>query len=247
MFASAKWYDRTINFSARLARELPVLIDVLGPPGEGGVLDAGCGTGHQACALAERGYRVVGADASEEMLDLARRRAGEGSAAVEFERTPYATMHEKLGGGFDGVYCLGNSLAAAATADEVAEAIDQFARCLRPGGRLFVQILNFVPMRSMVPCVRGPRVSTVDGREYVSVRQFHFSGDSVQVTNITIWNDSGWKQRAHGGTLYPIGLDELQKWCDTSGLRIDEKWGSYAREPFDVDSSTDLLIAGTRL
>src|SRR5215210_8056241 len=40
------------------------------------VLDVGCGTGTLTSALAERGARVWGVDPSEEMLVLARQRAG---------------------------------------------------------------------------------------------------------------------------------------------------------------------------
>ena len=35
------------------------------------VLDLACGTGSLSCVLAERGYEVIGADASEEMLSMA--------------------------------------------------------------------------------------------------------------------------------------------------------------------------------
>ena len=247
LFLSAEWYDRSINWSARLERELPVLIDLFGPPGAGGIVDAGCGTGRQACALAQHGYRVVGADAGEEMLEVARQHARKADVAVDFVHTTYATMQDRIGGGFDGIFCLGNALSAAGTAGGVAEAIEQFARCLRPGGRFFVQILNFAPMRSEQPCVRGPRVSCVDGREYVSVREFHFGPDTVRITNITLFNDSGWKKRVHGGSLYPISVDELVAWCRASGIRIDHTWGSYARDPFDIDASTDLIVAGTRV
>ena len=246
VFRSADWYDRSINWSARLGRELPVLMEVFGPPGAGGLIDAGCGTGRQARALSERGYRVVGADASEDMLAVARRPAQSASPPVEFVLTPFATMYETLGGGFDGVYCLGNSLAAAGTRDEVGVAVTQFARCLRPGGRLFIQVLNFAVMRLESPCVRGPRVSVVDGREYLSVRQYQFLEDRVEVTNITLWQDHGWQKRIGGGRLYPVELDELGTFCEKAGLHIDQTWGKYAREPFDRSSSMDLLIAATR-
>ncbi len=245
LFAHAEWYDRTINWSARLSREIPVLLDVFGPPATGSILDAGCGTGHQACALSGRGYHVVGADAGEEMLNLARRTAQAESKEVKFVLTPYATLYEKVGGGFEGIYCLGNALAAAGTREAVSEAITQFARCLRSGGRLFIQILNFPRMRSEVPCVRGPRVATADGVEYVSLRHFVFFGDSVQVTNLTLWRDSDWKCHTHTGTLYPVGLDELRTWCELSGLHIDDTWCGYSREAFDADHSTDLLIVAT--
>ena len=142
---------------------------------------------------------------------------------------------------------MGNSLAAAGTKDGAVEALDQFGQCLRLGGRLFLQVLNFAAMRRQNPCVRGPRIAVVDGREYVSVRHFCFIEDRVEVTNITLWQDDGWQKHTHSGRLYPIEFHELRSFCETSSLRIDEVWGSYAREPFDPDSSVDLLIAATRL
>ncbi|MHC4696572.1 MAG: class I SAM-dependent methyltransferase [Planctomycetota bacterium] len=247
LFSQADLYDRSINWSARIAREVPLLIDVFGPPGNGGIIDAGCGTGRQACALAEHGYRVVGTDSSEEMLDVARRLARCDSREIEFVHAPYAETHHCLGGGFDGVYCLGNALAAASTRDAVAEAIEQFGRCLHTGSRLFVQVLNFELIRRDVPHVRGPRVANVDGRQYVSVRHFQFFDDYVQVTNVTLWHEGDWQQRSHVGRLYPVSLDELRAFCGRSHLRVDEVWGSYARDRFDVGGSTDLLVVATRV
>ncbi len=245
-FLDPCWYDKGINWSARLGREIPLLVDVFGEPGDGGLIDAGCGTGRQVCALAQQGYRMVGADASDEMIVMARSLARELAVDAAFHVSPYAEMNERLGGGFGGVYCLGNALAAAGSEDAVREALGQFSKCLRAGGRLFVQVLNFEPMRKELPCVRGPRVSVVDGREYISTRNFQFYDDRAVVTNTTLWQDDGWKQRSHSGRLYPLSLEQIQTWCAEVGLRIDETWGNYQRDEFDVTSSVDLIFVATR-
>ena len=66
------------------------------PPREGmDVLDVGCGTGIQLASYQEAGCRVSGIDASQAMLNVARRRLGEradlqlGDAA----RMPYPDGH----------------------------------------------------------------------------------------------------------------------------------------------------------
>ena len=243
----AEWYDRTIDWPGRLGREIPMLTDVFGPPGDGGIVDAGCGTGRQACALAKRGYRVTGADSSEEVLDVPRRTAEAMSQQVRFILTPYATLHDEVSGGYDGLYCVGNGLAAAGTIEAASHAVTQFARCLRPHGRLLIQILNFRSMRAETPCIRGPTLATVDGVEYVSVRRFHFSGDSVEVTRITLSKEMDWKYGTRVGTFCAISPEQLREWCRSAGLRIDQTWGSYDREPFDVNRSTDLLVVATRV
>ncbi|MGE5813136.1 MAG: class I SAM-dependent methyltransferase [Acidobacteriota bacterium] len=61
-----------------------VLFDFLGNVAGLAVLDVGTGTGRAAIALAERGARVRGVDASSEMLAVARRRADSAGLDVEF-------------------------------------------------------------------------------------------------------------------------------------------------------------------
>ena len=75
----------------RLADELETamileLLEPVAPPAT--VLDAGCGTGHFAEALAGRGYRVVGIDLASAMLGRARERVP--VAAADGLRLPFA-------------------------------------------------------------------------------------------------------------------------------------------------------------
>ena len=246
MFDSAEWYDIGVNWSARLKREVLVLCDVLGPPGEFGVLDAGCGTGRQAVAMVQAGYRVTGQDAADQMLRVASERAAAAGVHVPWVGCRFESLHESVTHFFDGVYCIGNSLAAAGSADAVRAAVGNFAAVLRPGGRLFVQIVNFARMRQEHPCVRGPRVSRVGGTEYVSFRVFHFEPESTAVVNITAWNDGEWRQRSHCGRLYPIEIEELERVLADAGMRVDAWYGDYQRRPFDRARSGDLIAVATR-
>jgi len=248
IFASAEWYDRTIDWSARLTRELPVLRDVVGSPGAGGLIDAGCGTGRHTLALAQLGYSVCGIDASAEMIGQAESFCQGASVEVgpRFFASTYADMISKVGEQNDAVICLGNALAAAGTRGAVETAIGAFGQCLRPAGKLFLQILNFAAMRQETPCVRGPRVATVAGREYVSCRHFHFAGDAADVTNVTVWKEKTWRMHSRCGTLFPLELPDLSTWCESASLQVDALWGSYAREPFDRSRSNDLIVVATR-
>lgn len=246
IFDSPEWYDISINWDARLEREIPVLRDVMGPPGELGLLDAGCGTGHQAVAMVQAGYRVTGQDAADQMLRVASEHAAAAGVHVPWVGCPFESLQESVTHFFDGVYCIGNSLAAAGSPDAVRKAVGNFAAVLRPGGRLFLQIVNFALMRQEHPCVRGPRVSCVGGTEYVSFRVFHFEPESAEVISITAWNDGQWRQRSHSGRLYPIEFDELERVLADAGMRVDAWYGDYQRRPFDRARSGDLIAVATR-
>jgi ubiquinone/menaquinone biosynthesis C-methylase UbiE len=77
----APYYDAIALLVAPLRRRVVAFAEL--PPGSR-VLDVATGTGAQALAFARQGYRVVGIDLVEEMLEVARRKPG--SDAVHFER-----------------------------------------------------------------------------------------------------------------------------------------------------------------
>lgn len=69
------------------------------------VLDVGTGTGRAAIALARRGADVTGVDASAEMLEVGRRRAGEANVRVTFVRGD-AHHLDFADRSFDAIVCL---------------------------------------------------------------------------------------------------------------------------------------------
>ncbi|AEH36714.1 class I SAM-dependent methyltransferase [Halopiger xanaduensis] len=99
------------------------------PPVDGlRVLDAGCGDGHYAARLADRGADVLGIDASQEMIRTAEERHGD---RVDFRRARVDEPLEFLeDDSFDLVCCqhVFSHLPSLETP------VEEFARVLRPGG-----------------------------------------------------------------------------------------------------------------
>lgn len=241
LFNSARWYDMGVNWQARLGREAPVFKDVFGPPGPLGLLDAACGTGRHVAALAREGYRMTGLDRSADMLTVAREhldRSGVKATLIEasMEDIPPGV------GPLDGVYCVGNSVAATGSPEAARRSVVSMARVLAPGGRLFVQILNFEKLRQQRPAIRGPRACRLGDVEYVSTRVFTFQGDFVEITNVTLWREDGWRQHAFCGRLYAVSSAELCAWSAEAGLIVDALYGNYDRVPFDAAASDDVIL-----
>lgn len=107
--AMAERFER-MRFSGPIGRLLAdsqeqVIARFLEPLSGRAVLDVGTGTGRAAIALAQRGAVVTAVDASDEMLAVARRRAGEAGITVVFGRDDVHRLRFD-DGAFSAVVCL---------------------------------------------------------------------------------------------------------------------------------------------
>ena len=100
------------------------------PAGVRSVLDLCCGTGLLAGELIARGYRVVGVDASDAMLALARERLGPEAALSRITLPDLAVE-----GVFDAAVCTFDGLNYLSP-DDLRLTVDAVAGCVRPAGWL---------------------------------------------------------------------------------------------------------------
>jgi SAM-dependent methyltransferase len=119
-------YDRPLRLFPIEEPPMTALIDTLRP---GTVLDAACGTGRYSTKLAERGHEVIGVDQSAAMLDLARAKL----PAADFRQGDLTAL-PLTDRSVDAVVCA----LALVHVPHVGSALDEFARVLRPGGRLII-------------------------------------------------------------------------------------------------------------
>ena len=98
------------------------------------VLDAGCGSGRYAVALARLGYRVTGVDRSQELLAEARAAAARAALPIALVEGDLANLAPcARPGGYDALVCRGVLNDVIGAADRAA-VLDAFGRALRPGG-----------------------------------------------------------------------------------------------------------------
>lgn len=108
-------------------------LDWMGFTGGGAVLDAACGMGQWSVALAERYSNVWGVDLDSGRLRVATGlAAGHESPGLAFARSRMEALPFS-NGSFDAVFCYGAVMFA-----DVGQALAEFSRVLRPGGRLYV-------------------------------------------------------------------------------------------------------------
>jgi SAM-dependent methyltransferase len=121
----------------------------IGPPQGVRVLDCACGSGFPALGLVARGYDVTCTDGSSLMLEHFARNAGLEGVDVRAQRLSWDELPGRYPGRFDvvlnrgcGNYRYAGVWDHGGLADRgaMAEAIGHWVACLRPGGRLYVDI-----------------------------------------------------------------------------------------------------------
>ncbi len=103
------------------------------------VADLACGTGSATRILAQRGYRVIGVDLSEEMLTQAMDKCADLDNCPRFVHQSLQEL--RLARGVDLAVCFLDSLDYILDPDDCAQAIRRVYRALNPGG-IFIFDVN---------------------------------------------------------------------------------------------------------
>lgn len=148
----AAGYDpltRDVNYE-ELADYLAGRLGGRGVPEGGLLLDLACGTGSLACALAERGYEVIGVDSSPDMLSVAQSKAYDVS---DTQPRPVFIMQDMrsldLYGTVAGAVCTLDGLNHILDEDGFDEVLRRLALFIEPGGCLVFDINTPCKLRGL--------------------------------------------------------------------------------------------------
>jgi SAM-dependent methyltransferase len=130
----ALWGARPADWALSEDQQVPTYEEALRRVGlEPGqlVLDIGCGVGAFLCLVAARGAHVFGLDASEALLEVARRRLPDADLQVgEMEALPYDDDTFDLVTGFNSFFF----------ANDIVAALREAGRVAKPGAPVVIQV-----------------------------------------------------------------------------------------------------------
>ena len=156
------------------------------------ILDASCGNGIQATALAKEGFNITATDISEDMLELAKKYAS--SRDVHFPIMPisWQELPTYFKETFDLVFCWGNSISHSPDEKAMINNFQSFYKITAPGGRIIIETRNWDKLIRDKIRFENLKLRTYKGKQYIP---------------FYIWNIRDFNQPAH----VEIILTELMK------------------------------------
>lgn len=241
----AKAFDAMTDWPKRLAYEMPFIQKALDEHGARSILDVACGTGWHAITLAQKGYRVLGCDASPEMIKQAKANAVRARVKVTFEVADFKEL-DKFSEKFDALLCLGNSLPHLLSKKALLQAFQQMRFRLKPGGVLLLHNLNYD-----LRVKKKPRFFSANGNEDALVWRFADYGSKFINFHTALFVKSrdskdaqkvSWAVEVNSTKQRPLLRRELQTLLEKAGFRNMKFFGGLDGSPFIRDKSGDLVI-----
>jgi SAM-dependent methyltransferase len=233
-----KYYDQIFPLEEEILGFLRIRF-----AGRDSVLDIACGTGTYSLALGDSVKRVAGVDLDAGMIASAREKARrEGKEkSVSFYVGDMRDPVRAAGAGFEGLYCIGNSLVHLENRGEVEGALKGFRDALGPQGLLVLQIINFD--RILDRKVR--ELPTLKGLNVEFTRHYLPGEDEQHVifeTELLIKEPKGsYLQRV---SLLALRSADLTGLLEKAGFEDIRLYGSYGGTPYaKADSFLSLVEA----
>jgi SAM-dependent methyltransferase len=214
----------------RTAREVDGLWALLNLKPGSRVLDAPCGFGRIARALAERGAEVLGVDASPVQIERAESERGE----IPRERLRYLLhdVRNPLGEtGFDAAINVFSSIGYGSDDDDLA-AFQRMKNAVRPGGLVLIETLHRDALSASLARGGHPGMRLPDGTLLVEVQSF----DAIAGRMNTVWHWSGPAgsgQKAASIRIYSI--TEIVRMLERAGLRFRSAHAGCSTDPFRAE------------
>jgi ubiquinone/menaquinone biosynthesis C-methylase UbiE len=250
MYRWAEYYDLTqrgvagdIDFYLEMAKQA-----------EGEILDLACGTGRIAIPLAEAGLKVTGLDLSAEMLKRAEQKAQERGVAdrITFLQGDMRTFD--LGKTFPLIMIPFRSFLHLLHIHEQMKALACVRKHLSPGGKfvmnVFVPKISHLYEESEKMSLRG--TYRLDSGEEIAMWDYTRYDHFQQLSEVTrtyerISPEGVVTEKVVGRfTLRYIFPAELHHLLRLNGFKVTQRYGSFAKTPFDA-SSTELIVVAEAL
>lgn len=200
--------------------------------GEGRALEFAIGTGRIAVPLSARGVEVHGIEISEPMVAVLQSKPEAADISVTIGDMATATVD----GSFSLVYLVYNTVTNLLEQDEQVACFVNAAAHLEKGGRFVVE--TFVPRVRRLGV--GETFLPFDVSEHhVGIDEFDVVNQRLTSHHYRIREGTAAKFESRHRYAWPAEYDLMAR---IAGMELEQRWGSWARDPFTEDSESHVSV-----
>ncbi len=204
------------------------------------IIEVGSATGNLTRALAERGYRVVGIDLNESMVQTAKQE--DALPNLEYWHMDMLEVDKKFAeNSFSGVVCFGNTLVHLPTREKIFDFIKKTAKIIDARGWFFLQIVNY----DRILRERIKELPVIENEKIKFERFYTISQAEKSVlfrTRLRVKNQNRvYEQEVK---LQALCREELERALKESGFNKNEFFGDFKLTPYSVESPAIVVRAG---
>lgn len=208
------------------------------------VVDFGCATGSQVLDLARSGWRAIGWEPCEAMLEIARRKGKELGLGASFE--PYS-MEEAAAriepGSADLALCLGNTLPHLGGEDELGRFVEALALIAAPGGAVALQLLNY---DLVLPLLREGRFGFPVLRAAGASFERSYSTEPDGRILFSTGLEYGGSRYAESGRLFPFSRSAIASALEAAGFEEIASRSAWDEPSFESAEDRYLVMTARR-
>ena len=256
--AATSDYDTFVDWTKRLARELPFFRRLFDEVGVKSVIDVGAGSAKHAIEFASWGLAVDAVDPSESMLAvaeenvaLAAERIAEAGGELRLAAASFGELASRGLGPADALVCAGNALPHVGGLEALDAALADFAAVLRPGGVVVLHLLNHARLlegrpRSVPPVVRETPEGT---RVFLRVIGYPEPPDHLDFDFLTLQRDAegAWTVASRRSPHTALPLVLLREHLERAGFERIEAFGDHSGRALDEAKDESVIVVARRV
>ena len=206
------------------------------------VLDLACGTGSLTVELAKRGYDMIGADVSEDMLEIAREKCEEAGTQVLFLQQDMREF--ELYGTVGAIVCTCDSLNYVTEKEDVLQVFRLANNYLDPGGLFIFDINTEYKFRSVL--ADTCRAETYEDAAYIW-ENYYYEEEKINEYQVTFFREdpeSGLYERSeetHYEKAY--SAEEIKELLERAGLRCEGVYDAFTMDQPRPESERICFVA----
>jgi SAM-dependent methyltransferase len=200
--------------------------------GGGRALELGIGTGRIALPLARRGVPVHGIDLSNAMVTRLRAKPGGGDIGVTIGDFATTTVE----GSFTLAYLVFNTIMNLTTQEAQVACFRNVAAHLELGGRFVIEV--GVPNLQRLPPGETLRAFHVSETRW-GIDEFDVANQGLTSHHLRIVDGELDRVSVPFRYVWPSELDLM---AELAGMRLQERWAGWLREPFTSESRKHVSV-----